>query len=88
MPGKRNTVTDGYGQQHKAERERWRPVVDAGQAYCRRCGSWLDPARPWHLGHNEARDASAPECVPCNDGAAARLGNERRKQGGTPSLRW
>ncbi len=85
----RNTVAQGYGQEHRAERATWAVEVDAGRGYCRRCGAWLDPTVAWHLGHDETRTRSAPECVPCNDGAAARLGNARRRDGaGTASLRW
>ncbi len=88
---RRNTVADGYGREHKAERARAKVEVDAGRGYCWRCGCWLDPAAMWHLGHDplDRNITRGPECVRCNDGAAARLGNARRKDaGGTPSLRF
>lgn len=69
------TTERGYGAQHQAERERWRPVVEAGQATCARCGEPIAPDQPWDLGHTDDRTGySGPECVPCNRGAGGRNG--------------
>lgn len=62
-----------------------RVVVDAGLASCWRCGHWLAPGGPWHLGHDD-HDRSiirGPECVTCSSKTAASRGaliaNARRK---------
>ena len=50
-----------YGPAHKAERERWEPVVDQGDAWCaeviclvERDGGdrWIPPGTEWHLAHD------------------------------------
>lgn len=57
---RRTTTERGYGAEHKAEKETWRPIVDAGQAWCAevRCvvaekggTRWIPPGSPWHLAH-------------------------------------
>lgn len=62
------TNDKGYGYQHRKLRKQWAAIVDKGDAHCWRCGAWLDPDQPWHLGHDD-HDRSkyrGPECVPCN----------------------
>lgn len=53
-------------------------VVDKGEAYCWRpeCRRWLDPDRPWHMGHDDDDRTvlRGPECPPCNLKAAASKG--------------
>ncbi len=54
--------------EHKARRAAGQRQVDAGTAYCWRCGTWLPPGSTWHLGHDD-HDRTiyrGPECVPCN----------------------
>lgn len=48
-----------YGYRHQKERERWAPVVAAGQAYC--CepvclmpDRWIRPGSRWHLSHDRS----------------------------------
>jgi hypothetical protein len=87
----RNTGTTtqrGYGSKHQKERARWKPVVDAGRAWCRQpvClhrSRWIPPGSDWALGHNDTRDAYLGPChADCNqrDGArrGALIGNTRQ----------
>jgi len=73
-----NTAARGYGADHEAERARWQPMVDAGQATCHAQPCWeRDPriaaGAPWHLGHNATRTAwTGPEHPRCNTRNAAR----------------
>lgn len=83
MPRGGNTTQRGYGHSHRQERDRWKPLVDAGQVSCWRCGSWLNSDEPWDLGHDD-HDRSlyrGPECRSCNRSAAARKGNTARCTG-------
>lgn len=71
----RSTTERGYGSAHQRERAKWKPIVDAGQANCWRCGRWLNPLLPWDLGHDD-HDRSryrGPECLPCNRATKTRL---------------
>ena len=62
-----STKARGYGQRHRAERERWRPIVDAGRAVCARCKQPIEPGRPWDMGHTDDRTAwTGPEHRACN----------------------
>jgi hypothetical protein len=73
------TSQRGYGTAHQAERERWRPTVEAGHATCTRCGKPIDADAPWDLGHNDDRTAwTGPEHPVCNRAAGARTANQRR----------
>lgn len=82
MPKPGSTTARGYDAKHKAERERWRPTVDAGQAMCHatRCLVEEDsgtrairPGATWHLGHTPDRTAwTGPEHERCNTSDGAR----------------
>lgn len=75
MPSAGTTSSRGYGRDHKAERDRWAPKVDAGLVDCARCGDPLEPGRPWDLGHTDDRSAwTGPEHRTCNRVAGARNG--------------
>lgn len=66
--------------EHKAERRRVADEVEAGEAFCWRCGQHIPPGSPFHLGHDDD-DRSVyrgAECPECNLRAAARKG--RRMQ--------
>lgn len=79
------TPQRGYGHTHQQERERWRPVVDAGQAICARptCQRPITPGTPWDLGHTDDRTAwTGPEHQHCNRSAGATRGNRLRTQAG------
>lgn len=87
---KRGTTTErGYGSDHRKLRADVKAQVDAGHAYCWRpnCRRWLDPAKPWHLGHDDYDRTiyRGPECVRCNTSHAAKLGNAARGQSGFSS---
>ena len=75
MTAKRTTTGRGYGTEHQAERERWRPIVEAGDAECARCHEPINPTDPWDLGHNDDRTAwTGPEHTKCNRAAGGRNG--------------
>ena len=73
------TAARGYGWAHQRERARQALIVAAGQAYCWRCGGWIQPGSEWHLGHDDNRVTRGPEHArSCNLAAAARKTNHRR----------
>lgn len=93
MPSAGTTGARGYGLSHKAERERWRPKVDAGLVECARCHQPIEPGRPWDLGHNDERTAwTGPEHRVCNRRAGgangAMVSNAARHQGTRQSRVW
>lgn len=68
-----STTQRGYGSAHQAERERWKPAVEAGHATCARCGKPIEAGAAWDLGHNDDRTAwTGPEHPACNRAAGAR----------------
>lgn len=90
---RKRTAARGYGAGHQAERERWRPKVDAGITDCASCGQPIEPGRPWDLGHNEDRTGwTGPEHTHCNRRAGGRNGakvsNAMRTQPPAPSRDW
>lgn len=93
MPKADTTYAAGYGKRHEAERQRWRPHVEArcdchpNGVICWRCQEWIPIDGPWDLGHDD-RDRSryrGPEHPPCNRAAGARNGNAARAGRG-PSI--
>lgn len=85
MPVTGTTNARGYDAAHKRERERWRPIVEAGQAQCHaiECkmpSRAIDPDASWHLGHTADRSTwTGPEHVKCNtsDGGRRRHAKEQ-----------
>lgn len=78
--GARTTTEAGYGHAHQAEREAWRPEVEAGHVTCWRCHTPIHPLALWDLGHDD-HDRSitrGPEHRACNRAAAARAKNTMR----------
>jgi hypothetical protein len=76
----RGTTTQrGYGATHQAERERWRPAVEAGEVDCGRCGKRLKATDEWDLGHSDDRTKYlGPEhSRECNRAAAGRARHGR-----------
>lgn len=73
------TTARGYGAKHRAERERWRPLVESGQAVCWRCSRLIPPGAPWDLGHDDADRTRymGPEHQFCNRGAGGRKARRR-----------
>ena len=84
-----STTARGYGPDHQKERARAKQAVDAGEAYCWRCGGWIDPTlrdkygrEMWDLGHDD-HDRSVyrgPEHRRCNRRAGALKSNQRRRK--------
>lgn len=58
----------GYGTAHRALREQYRPLVEAGRVTCWRCGELIAPHEPWDLGHddNDRGEYRGPEHRDCN----------------------
>jgi hypothetical protein len=50
-------VARGYNYQHRKLRRLWAHVVDSGQAFCTKCGGWIQPGTAWHLDHADNRQA-------------------------------
>jgi hypothetical protein len=72
---KASTTARGYGIEHKRLRDKWRKVVEAGEATCSRCGRWIAPGSSWHLDHSDDRSGYiGASHARCNVGAA----NKRR----------
>jgi len=81
-----STTARGWGNAHQQERKRWKPIVEAGQAYCQQglngssgtClhrSRWIAPGSRWDLGHNDARTGWIGPChSDCNQRAGASLG--------------
>ena len=55
MPG--DTTRRGYGTQHQKLRARMKPIVDAGQVICARCGERIQPGQRWCLDHADTAHA-------------------------------
>lgn len=67
--------------EYRRKREEFRRVVAFGNAYCWRCGGWIDPSlrdrsgkAAWHTGHHLGV-VRGPEHNTCNLSAAGRDGN-------------
>lgn len=55
-----NASARGYGAEHQRERERLRPIVEAGDGWCAEVvcleeTRWIDPAEEWELAHTPDR---------------------------------
>jgi hypothetical protein len=78
---KRGTAVErGYGKAHYRERDRWRPIVDSGDAVCCRCSRPIGAGAPFHLDHDDEdrtryRGVAHPSC---NVRAGAIKGNRER----------
>lgn len=88
---RKRTLTNGYGQDHKAERQRIQERLDHGaliQCACTRrdcphhdghCPVIVQADQPWDLGHTDDRTGwTGLECIPCNRSAGGR--NSRASQ--------
>jgi hypothetical protein len=59
----------GPGTRHQAERKKWIPVIDAGNALCARCGRPIVTGTPWDLDHSDDRGGYlGPAHRACNRG--------------------
>jgi hypothetical protein len=50
-----STSKRGYGTHHQAERKKWVPIVNAGDAVCTRCGRLIVAGTAWDLDHTDDR---------------------------------
>lgn len=92
------TTQRGYGSAHQAERERWRPVVDAGHAECAELvcleerdgrGRWIPPGSEWHLAHGaDQQGYRGPAHVRCNTAEGARRMHAQRAARPPSTLWW
>lgn len=81
-----------YRHAHQQERERWRPVVAAGEAMCaepiclfksRLIPAHWAPTQLWHLSHDPTGTVTiGPSHRRCNLAEAARRGNKTRARAG------
>ena len=56
-------------------------VMSTGQAFCARCGGWIQPGTAWDLDHTTDRTGYlGPSHAPCNRAAGARKVNALRRQ--------
>jgi hypothetical protein len=56
-----------YGGEHQRLRKHLALEVEAGRAYCARCGWLIAPGSKWHLGHDHIRGGYlGPEHERCN----------------------
>ncbi len=71
----KTTSQRGYGSEHRAERERWRPLVKAGEAQCAaiaclKPNRHIAPGDAWDLDHNDDRTGyRGPAHAGCNRSA-------------------
>jgi hypothetical protein len=48
------TVQRGCGREHQRLGEQLRPMVEAGEVICSRCGRPILPGQRWHVDHDDA----------------------------------
>ena len=97
--GRRRTTKErGYGAKHRAEKERWRPTVDAGHADCAELicleendgrTRRIEPGADWDLAHGEGQVGyRGPAHARCNRSEAAKRGNRARAGVASRTLWW
>lgn len=72
LRGQGRTNRNGYGKQHQMLRAQYARRMRDGETFdCWRCGYWVDPAKPWDLGHDDVDRSRyrGPEHRWCNRGA-------------------
>lgn len=75
------TSKRGYGTAHQRERKRWVGVVEAGSAFCSRCGGPIAPGSAWHLDHSDDRSRYLGAAhARCNVKAGSRKAARRSKR--------
>ena len=72
----------GYGSTHDARRRQVKPLVEAGNAVCSRCGNPISPREQWHLDHTDDRRATSASPTPTatSEPQASRRRNSATKQ--------
>jgi hypothetical protein len=61
------TSRRGYGTRHQAERKKWIPIVNAGNAVCTLCGGRIVSGTPFDLDHSDAPRLSRGRAMPQDD---------------------
>lgn len=63
-----------YGTAHRRLRAAVKLVVDRGEAYCARCGGWINPLEGFDLDHRDEDRTKylGPSHVRCNRATAGR----------------
>lgn len=87
MPARvrRSGISQYNTPQHRAEKARLRPIVDAGHAYCAepRClepTRWIRPGTAWDLAHNRTTGGyHGAAHARCNRSEGATYGNRHRR---------
>jgi hypothetical protein len=84
MTGAGSTAERGYTGEHVKLKERWRPVVEAGNADCAEIiclyrSRWIPPGAKWDLAHDRSTGGyRGPAHRKCNRSEGARWGNQAR----------
>jgi len=79
-------MANPYGHAHRAERERWRPIVDAGEAHCaepicKQPSRWIQPGTPWDLSHDRTTGGYlGPSHFGCNRAEGGREKHKRKRE--------
>ncbi|TFI01667.1 hypothetical protein E4A49_01100 [Micrococcus lylae] len=61
------TTSRGYGASHQRMREKYKPLVESGQALCARCQEPIAPGALWELDHSDDRsEYIGPSHRTCN----------------------
>ena len=90
----RSSTAKGYGADHRAARDYWQAIVEAGRATCAnpQCsdpgGRTIRPGEPWDLGHTADRSGyRGPEHQACNRAEGARVANKGRAAANRMTIR-
>jgi hypothetical protein len=88
----------GYDATHRAEKERWRPIVNDGHAYCAEIiclednngnGRWIEPGTEWHLAHDTNQQGyRGPAHARCNISEASKRMHATRAAQKPTTTRW
>jgi hypothetical protein len=84
MSTKGSTAERGYTGEHVKLKERWRPIVDRGEAHCAEIiclyrTRWIPPGMAWDLAHDRGTGGyRGPAHRKCNRAEGARWGNQLR----------
>jgi hypothetical protein len=89
VPKLGKTKARGYGGKHQELRKAWVRIVGAGEAWCSRCGKWIDPESAWDLDHEDDRNGyRGPAHRACNRATAGRSRHRvSSARGGFPSTK-
>jgi hypothetical protein len=77
-------MSNPYDRKHRAVRAQWRPVVDAGDAWCAELvclmpNRWIQPGTAWDLAHDRAGGGYlGPAHAHCNRAEGGREKHKRK----------